>query len=96
MIDTWLWCDVSNTPYYHGDYDRALGSIQARTLVMPATTDLYFIPEDCAAEADRIPHADYRPIPSIWGHRAGNPYQAPKDEAFIRTAIANLLPRAGC
>jgi len=58
---------------------------------MPATTDLYFTPEDCAAEAALIPRAEYRPIPSIWGHRAGNPYQNPEDEAFIRRAIAELL-----
>jgi homoserine O-acetyltransferase len=32
---------------------------------MPATTDLYFTPEDCLAEADLIPHAQYLPIPSI-------------------------------
>ncbi|NET36429.1 MAG: alpha/beta fold hydrolase [Cyanothece sp. SIO1E1] len=91
MIDTWLHCDVSDNPTYQGDYQRALKSIQAHTIVMPATTDLYFTPEDCQAEAYLIPHADYRPIPSIWGHRAGNPYQNPADEAFVRTAIAQLL-----
>jgi homoserine O-acetyltransferase/O-succinyltransferase len=35
------------------------------------------------------------PIPSIWGHRAGNPYQNPQDERFIREAIANLLEETG-
>jgi len=91
MIDTWLRCDVGNTPQFQGDYAQALQSIQAQTIVMPATTDLYFTPEDCAAEADRIPNATYRPIPSIWGHRAGNPYQNPADEVFIRQVIAALL-----
>lgn len=91
MIDTWLRCDVSNNPTYQRDYKRALSSIKAKTLVMPATTDLYFTPEDCAIEAAIIPHAFYRPIPSIWGHRAGNPYQNPDDEAFIRLAVQQLL-----
>ncbi|MGB2924350.1 MAG: alpha/beta fold hydrolase [Limnothrix sp.] len=91
MIDTWLRCDVSNNPTYDGDYQRALTSIQAKTLVMPATTDLYFTPEDCAAEATLIPNAEYLPIPSIWGHRAGNPYQNPEDEQFIRQEISELL-----
>ncbi|NEO87500.1 MAG: alpha/beta fold hydrolase [Spirulina sp. SIO3F2] len=91
MIDTWLHCDVGDNPTYRGDYKLALQSIQARTLVMPATTDLYFTPEDCQAEADLIPQAQYHPIPSIWGHRAGNPYQNPVDEAFIRAAITQLL-----
>ncbi|MEO1093977.1 MAG: alpha/beta fold hydrolase [Cyanobacteria bacterium J06638_28] len=91
MIDTWLHCDVGNTPVFQGDYAKALGSIQARTLVMPAATDLYFTPEDCASEARMIPDAAYQPIPSVWGHRAGNPYQNPEDEAFIRQAVLNLL-----
>lgn len=91
MIDTWLHCDVSNNPTYQGDYERALKSITAKTLVMPAVTDLYFTPEDCQAEADLIPHGEYLPIPSIWGHRAGNPYQNPEDEMFIKDAVRKLL-----
>lgn len=91
MIDTWLRCDVGANPIYKGDYRQAMGAIRAKTLVMPATTDLYFTPEDCEAEAALIPKAEYRPIPSIWGHRAGNPYQNPEDEAFIQGAIADLL-----
>ncbi|WP_407887217.1 alpha/beta fold hydrolase [Scytonema sp. NUACC26] len=91
MIDTWLHCDISDNSTYQGDYKGALAAIEARTLVMPATTDLYFLPEDCAAEAALIPRAKYLPIPSIWGHRAGNPYQNPEDEVFIRTAIRELL-----
>ncbi|NER84571.1 MAG: alpha/beta fold hydrolase [Leptolyngbya sp. SIO1D8] len=93
MIDTWLRCDVGNTPVFQGDYAKALGAIQARTLVMPAETDLYFTPADCEAEAALIPGAEYRPIPSIWGHRAGNPYQNPEDEVFIQQAVAELLNR---
>ncbi len=91
MIDTWLHCDLSDNPVYQGDYPKALASIQAQTLVMPSSSDLYFTPEDCAAEALLIPNAEYYPIPSIWGHRAGNPYQNPEDEAFIRGAIGQLL-----
>ena len=91
MIDTWLRCDVGDNATYQGDYSLALKSIQAKTLVMPATTDLYFTPEDCQAEANLIPNAEFLPIPSIWGHRAGNPYQNPVDQAFIRQAVHKLL-----
>jgi homoserine O-acetyltransferase/O-succinyltransferase len=91
MLDTWLHCDVGQNSIYHGDYTAALKSIQAQTWVMPSTTDLYFTPEDCQAEADLIPYAHYCPIPSIWGHRAGNPYQNPEDEAFIREMVWILL-----
>ncbi|WP_319423607.1 alpha/beta fold hydrolase [Pleurocapsa sp. FMAR1] len=91
MIDTWLHCDVSNNPTYQGDYQQALKAITAKTLVMPGATDLYFTPEDCKAEADLIPNAKYLPIPSIWGHRAGNPYQNPEDEMFIKKAVREFL-----
>jgi homoserine O-acetyltransferase len=93
MIETWLHCDVSDNPMYLGDYTQAMTSIKARTLVMPATTDLYFTPEDCEAEARLIPHSEYLPIPSIWGHRAGNPYQNPEDEQFIKQAVEALLSK---
>ena len=93
-IDTWLHCDVSNNPTYQGNYQQALKSITAKTLVMPSTTDLYFTPEDCQAEADLIPNAKYLPIPSIWGHRAGNPYQNPEDELFIKQALKELMLRS--
>jgi homoserine O-acetyltransferase len=38
-------------------------------------------------------HAELRPIPSIWGHRAGNPTQNPEDDAFIDRAVKELLGR---
>jgi homoserine O-acetyltransferase/O-succinyltransferase len=91
MLDTWLHCDISDNSTYQADFDSALAAISARTLVMPSQTDLYFTPEDCAAQAAKMPNARYLPIPSIWGHRAGNPYQNPEDAAFIRTAVQELL-----
>src|SRR5438552_789210 len=57
MLDTWIACDVSATPRHGRDLAAALGSIRARVLVMPSATDLYFTPEDCAADAAAIPDA---------------------------------------
>lgn len=91
MLDTWLRCNLGDNPLYQGDYTAALAAIQAKTLVMPSTTDLYFTPPDCQAEAALIPGATYLAIPSLWGHRAGNPYQNPEDEALIRAAVSDLL-----
>jgi homoserine O-acetyltransferase/O-succinyltransferase len=91
MLRTWMVCDVSASARHGGDLNRALGSIQARTLVMPSATDLYFTPEDCAADAAAIPGARLLTIPSIWGHRAGNPYQNPADALFIRRAVQELM-----
>ncbi len=91
MIDTWLRSDISANDHYQNQIDLALAAIQARVLVMPCTTDLYFTPEDCAAEASLIPQARYRPIESVWGHRAGNPQHNPDDAARIRAAVQELL-----
>jgi homoserine O-acetyltransferase len=91
MIDTWLRSDLSDNPLYQLDYARAMAAIQAKTLVMASASDLYFIPSDCDREAAMIPQATYQSIPSIWGHRAGNPYQNPEDAEFIRQAVWNLL-----
>lgn len=91
MIETWKRSDISSNERYQGDLTKALGSIRARTLIMPGSHDLYFTPEDSQAEARLIPDAEYRPIPSIWGHRAGNPAKCPEDQQFIKSAIAELL-----
>ena len=91
MIETWKRADISANDVYRGDIERALASIRAPVLIMPGLTDLYFAPEDSVAEARLIPNARFRPIPSIWGHRAGNPLKNPEDEQFIRTAVCELL-----
>ncbi len=91
MIDTWTQSDISDNPLYGGDLTKALGAIEARSIVMPSTTDLYFTVADSAAETKLMPRAELRPIESIWGHRAGNPIQEPADEAVLRQAVRDLL-----
>jgi len=91
MLHTWMKSDVSASAEHAGNLAAALGAIRARTLIMPSSTDLYFPPEDCAADARAIPGARILPIPSIWGHRAGNPYQNQEDAEFIRRAVAELM-----
>lgn len=91
MIGTWQRSDISENDVYAGDIEAALSGIRAKVFIMPGQTDLYFTPEDSLAEAKQIPGAHYRPIPSIWGHRAGNPSRNPVDEQFLRSAIADLL-----
>ena len=91
MIDTWMQSDISDNVIYTGDLAKALGAIKARSIVMPSVTDLYFTAEDGEIETRQMPNAEFRPIQSIWGHRAGNPVQNPVDEEFIRKAIAELM-----
>lgn len=42
MLQTWQNGDVSQQDPYHGDFEKAMASIRAKTLVLPAKTDLYF------------------------------------------------------
>lgn len=91
MIETWKRSDISANETFGGDIDKALAAIEADTLVMPGTTDLYFTAEDSQHEARRMRKSIYLPIPSIWGHRAGNPARHPEDEQFIARAVKELL-----
>lgn len=90
MLKTWEISDISANDLYGGDLTMALGAIRARTFIMPSRTDLYFTAEDAEAEARLMPNAEFRPIESVWGHRAGNPATNPEDMAFIRRAVEEL------
>jgi homoserine O-acetyltransferase len=60
---------------------------------MPGATDLYFRVADNEAELPLLAHAELQPIPSIWGHRAGNPVLNPEDKEFIKNAVRDWLAR---
>ncbi|TRX87956.1 hypothetical protein FHL15_011160 [Xylaria flabelliformis] len=49
MLDTWQSADCSKQDPYKGDFELAMKSIKAKTLVLPGKTDLYFPPEDSQA-----------------------------------------------
>ena len=36
-------------------------------------------------------NAELLPIPSVWGHRAGNPAANPRDAAFLKSAVRRWL-----
>ena len=93
MIWTWQHADISANELYGGDLAKALGAISADALIMPSTTDLYFTVADNEREVAHMRRAELRPIPSIWGHRAGNPTQNPEDDDFIDRAVKELLGR---
>ena len=73
-----------------GDLAAALGRIEARTAVVASSSDLYFTPADCAAEAALIPGASFQLLDSDLGHRAGNPRDSPAEQALIRAAVETL------
>lgn len=86
---TWLESDISGG----GDLATALGAIQARVLLMPSETDLYFRVADNAAELPHLKAGELRPIPSIWGHRAGSPDTTPVDLEILKTAVWEWLDK---
>ena len=57
---------------------------------MAGQTDLYFTAEDMKAEAAYIARAQFRVIPSLWGHLAGAGLNL-ADSKFIETEIKALL-----
>lgn len=93
MAETWTQSDISDNAIYQGDFKAALGAIKARSIIMPSTTDLYFTAEDSEIETRQMPNGEFRPIKSIWGHRAGNPIQSAEDQAVLRQAVDDLLAR---
>ncbi|MEO7060651.1 MAG: alpha/beta fold hydrolase [Lapillicoccus sp.] len=88
---TWQESDISADPRFGGDLAAALGAIRARVLLLPGETDLYFRVADNAAELEHLAHGELRPIPSIWGHRAGSPQGIVQDTEFLRRAVAEWL-----
>jgi homoserine O-acetyltransferase len=88
---TWQHADISANPLYGADLPKALGAIRARTLLMPGDHDLYFQVDDNRLEMEHLRDAVLAPIPSVWGHRAGNPTHQPDDRAFIETRVRALL-----
>ena len=93
QLRTWDASDISANARYDGDLAAALRAIKARVLLMPGATDLYFRTADNEAELPFLATAALRPIPSIWGHRAGNPIANPADMLFIRNEVMAWLAR---
>jgi homoserine O-acetyltransferase len=91
MLDTWQRADIGDHALYQGDFVSALHAVRARTIVMPASTDLYFPPEDSAIEVAHLPNAELRVLQTDFGHVAGGPDRVPEATAFIEAALRELL-----
>ena len=88
---TWQHGDISANPLYQGALPKALAAIRARVLLMPGDQDLYFQVDDNRLEMQHLREGTLQPIPSRWGHRAGNPINQPDDRAFIESRVKALL-----
>lgn len=90
-IRTWQTADISANTRFQGNFERALQAIEADTLLLPGDTDLYFPVVDNRLELEHLKRGKLSAIPSVWGHRAGNPVSNAQDTEFLRNAITTLL-----
>jgi homoserine O-acetyltransferase len=91
VLGTWQRADISDNPRHRGDLAQALRAIEARAIVMPCSTDLYFPVEDSRLELAELRRAELRVLDSKFGHVAGGPNRVAEDTAFIEAAIRDLL-----
>jgi homoserine O-acetyltransferase len=82
MLWTWQNADLSTA---------ALARISARTIIMPAETDIYFTEAEARIEAAAIPNATIRILHSPFGHCAGAPGRFAAETALIERAMRDLL-----
>ncbi len=82
--------DVGGTPGFGGDTARALGAIEAATLVLAPPLDLYNPAEAARWAASRIPSGQLVEIPSLWGHQSASAAND-ADAAFLNASIAAFM-----
>ena len=92
-LRTWQNADISANPVYAGDIQQALGAIQAKTILIACSSDLYFPPEDNEIEVNQMQNAELRIYDSPWGHCVASPGNDPKFTSFLDSAISELLEK---
>lgn len=99
--DPFDWChqswaydahDVGTTPPFAGDTAAALESIEAPTLVLAPTLDLYNPPQAAHAVISSTPKASFVELPGDWGHASASGLD-PVATDLISGAIRDLLGR---
>ena len=71
-------------------YEKALGGIRAKVLVMPCRTDQYFSADDSEIEVSHLKRGRLAPIDSIWGHAAGAGWN-PRDAVWMSENIRRFM-----
>ncbi len=93
LVQAWKWQRADVARLAGNDLAAALGRIRARTLVMPIDTDMFFPPEDCAAEQQLIPGSELQVLHTAWGH-VGVMGMDPAYLEQVDAALAGLLAAA--
>ena len=92
LLKTWQTANIAGVDASEEAYCQALKTIQAKTIMMPSSMDLYFTVEDAAYDASFIPQGECRVIDSSFGHCAGGPGRELHGMDSIFAAINDLLP----
>src|ERR1700741_306932 len=58
---------------------------------MPSATDLYFQTDDNREELPHLRSGKLAEIPTVWGHRGGNPRGIAEETAFLDEQVKALL-----
>lgn len=99
--DPFDWCyqswaydahDLGSTPPFAGDTAAALKSIEAATLVLAPTLDLYNPPQAAHAVIGTTPKAHFVELPGDWGHASASGID-PVSTDVISAAIRDWLGR---
>ena len=82
-----------NRSSFFGSFEQALGSIKAKTLILPSQTDLYFPPEDSEIEVEHMKEGidKVKAFPSVWGHWAGGPGDSVEDVKWLDEQLKEWL-----
>jgi homoserine O-acetyltransferase len=100
--DPFDWChqswaydahDVGHTPPFAGDTTAALRSIEAPTLILAPSLDLYNPPQAASAAADAVPNAHFVELPGDWGHASASGAAMAAAEV-IGVAVSDFLLRS--
>ena len=93
MLWTWQHADISANELYGGDFGQGARRNYRRRDGHAVRDRSLFHGRGQSPRGRAHARAELRPIPSIWGHRAGNPAQNPVDAKFIDDAVRELLAR---
>jgi homoserine O-acetyltransferase len=89
--EAWHEADLLAMLWTWQNANAELAAIKARTIVMPADTDMYFTCEEARIEAGSIRGAVLQILQSPRGHCAGAPGRFAVEAAFVEKAITALL-----
>ena len=92
MARKWRTADVGR--HGGGSLQVALGRIQAKTTVMPISSDMFFVTADCAFEQALIPNSTLNVLESDWGHIGlfgVDPGQARQVDAALSALLATSV-----